>query len=485
MWLAPFIQHSKKKKEGEVRSPAVAVSLLAVMVALALVAFTYLGFFSRYLADDYCFARQVIDNGFWGAQIHSYLTWSDRFSSTFFNTLINYSGLAGIQLLPGLLIVMLTAATILLLRKVRQFSEIPLSESEIFASSALFTYLSLYSAPDLFQALFWRAGSITYLLPLSLMIFGLVLALARLDHKPTVWLPALILLVFFIAGGFSETNLALQTGLIALILAGGFFRSRKFDFKQPITIHLLAALAGSLIALAVMLVSPGNSVRMEAMPARPDLIRWVGLSIRFALGYFYQTVRSYPAPIVATGLMCFILALLKPWKLKDIRQIAWLFWVLPVGLLLAVIAICSPSAYVQSAFPEGRALISARWCTIAAVGVWFYLAGVWLVNRLQVNKGFDQIKLAKNASFVLVMISFYVIYGALQALAYVPARQSWADAWDKRAVQIANLVADGQRDIVVAPLDSVERLKELDDDPQHWVNKCAAVFYGVDRISAK
>lgn len=485
MWLAPFIQHSKKKKEGEVRSPQVAVSLLAVMVALALVALTYLGFFSRYLADDYCFARQVIDNGFWGAQVHSYLTWSDRFSSTFFNTLLNFTGLAGIQLLPGLLILLLTAAAIVLLRKIRQFTEIPLSDSEIFASSALLTYLSLYSAPDLFQALFWRAGSITYLLPLALMIFGVALALVRIDRKPTIWLPALIAVVFFIAGGFSETNLALQTGLIALIAAGLFFRTRKFDIKQTVTIHLIAALAGSLIALVVMLLSPGNSVRMAAMPARPDVIRWVWLSIRFALGYIYQTVTSYPAPIVATGLMSFILALLKPWKLKDASQIAWLFWALPIGLLLVVIAICAPSAYVQSAFPEARALIGARWCTVAALGAWFYLAGVWSVNRLQERKGFDQIKLAKNASFVLVMISFYVMYGAMQVLAYVPIRQTWADAWDVRAVQIAKLVADGQSDIVVTPLDSVERLKELDDDPQHWVNKCAAVFYGVERISAK
>jgi hypothetical protein len=31
----------------------------------------------------------------------------------------------------------------------------------------------------------------------------------------------------------------------------------------------------------------------------------------------------------------------------------------------------------------------------------------------------------------------------------------------------------------------VEKIKEISDDPTHWVNKCAAVYYGVETIKAK
>jgi hypothetical protein len=38
-------------------------------------------------------------------------------------------------------------------------------------------------------------------------------------------------------------------------------------------------------------------------------------------------------------------------------------------------------------------------------------------------------------------------------------------------------------DIAVPPMDGMAGIKEFDIDPNHWVNRGAADYYGVDAIS--
>ncbi len=55
---------------------------VAALIALAvcLIAYVYVGSYTRYMADDYCRVSILHAKGFWGAQRHWYEQWTGKFS---------------------------------------------------------------------------------------------------------------------------------------------------------------------------------------------------------------------------------------------------------------------------------------------------------------------------------------------------------------------------------------------------------------------
>lgn len=485
MQKLPIFQKNTAPDPKERRTVRTTHLMLSLVVTLSLLTFGYLGFSSRYLADDYCFSRLVIESGFWGAQVRSYQTWSDRFSTMFFTSLLDRLGVAGMQILPALLTIGLLLVAFFLFRELRDRFKLQITDLEIYILTGLITFISLYTAPDQFQSLFWRAGSVTYTLPVIGMLLGFVAVFSRRDRAASPWWSLLTAVLFLISGGFSETNLALQVGILLLVGIGVHRRYRPVQLRAPVWDHLGGAMVGSVLALGVMLLSPGNSVRMANMPDPPDFLRLVSLSARYGLGYLSQSVRGYPLPFLVTLVTGFCLAQLNPASLPESSQAKKGLWEIPLALLLLAGVVCVPSAYAQSAYPENRTLLGIRWITVTALTVWSYLLGAIWNNRRDRNPRLTQPRSVTHAALILVLCSFYLILGGLQVLDTIPTAQQRAAAWDTRNREILAQAAAGERDVQVQALDSVGRIKELDEDPDHWVNKCAAVYYGVDRISAR
>src|SRR2546421_13129396 len=86
--------------------------LLAASLVLALAAYGYIGFFSRYMADDYTTRRAVNSLGLLGAQTYWYMNWTGRFSFTFAVSLLGLIGPRVVQFLPALLLASWCAATV-------------------------------------------------------------------------------------------------------------------------------------------------------------------------------------------------------------------------------------------------------------------------------------------------------------------------------------------------------------------------------------
>ncbi len=84
-----------------------------------------------------------------------------------------------------------------------------------------------------------------------------------------------------------------------------------------------------------------------------------------------------------------------------------------------------------------------------------------------------------------MLLSFYIMRGALVTLGSIPDYQTRAKAWDARAASIEQQKNTGILDIETKELDSFGRIRELSDNPKLWVNKCAAIYYGVNSITAK
>jgi hypothetical protein len=91
------------------RSPApyhpLGVKALAAILGVPLAAYAYLGLFSRYAADDYCTAGQVVTRGLLGLELQLYEAWSGRFAFTFVVGLVELIGSGATRVLPAIAIV--------------------------------------------------------------------------------------------------------------------------------------------------------------------------------------------------------------------------------------------------------------------------------------------------------------------------------------------------------------------------------------------
>ena len=87
------------------------------------------------------------------------------------------------------------------------------------------------------------------------------------------------------------------------------------------------------------------------------------------------------------------------------------------------------------------------------------------------------------ASAILVIFSFYPLRAAWQTIDTIDFYRQRAAAWDLRDSQIRATQEDGLMNIAVEEFDSLHGIKEIDSDPKHWVNRCAARYYGVETIA--
>jgi MFS family permease len=168
----------------------------------------------------------------------------------------------------------------------------------------------------------------------------------------------------------------------------------------------------------------------------------------------------------------------------------WWQWLLLMALTAVagyalMVAICAPSAYAESAYPENRVLMIGRFISVATTIVLGGLAGLALRAWLERLVRLEPALFNAAALAILGLGCLYAVVISYQINSKdIPYRQAWAAAWDKRDVQIQAAAARGDASITVTALDSLESLYELGPDPHHWVNGCAASYYGLQQIIA-
>jgi hypothetical protein len=485
MWVNPPKRDKSAITPESPLSRFAITGMLAILLFLAICAFIYTGVFSRYLADDYCFSSQISQYHFWGAQWHSYVSWSNRFSTTFFISLQDQLGVIGMAITPGILISGLLGSAYLFVDRLNKRIGWRISKIVLFCLVGIWTYFCIYTAPSQFQSFYWQSGSVTYTLPLVFPGFLGSLLLNYFEKDLKGYKVLLIGLLFVIAGGFSETTVAMQIGMLVLGILLVFWKKKEIADNKKILIYLASALIGSLAAFVILFVAPGNAVRSANLPAAPSFFPLAWMSIRHALGFALQSFTSYPLPAAAVMISCFCLALQRDWKGAQPGRWGWIFWAIPLAVFLILVCCCAPSAYGESAYPEDRALIGARWVFLTGLLLWSYLLGGVFQHHQQANPKFQQKRLTSMSSFILIIFCLYLTVGLSRTLAAIPQNKERAAAWDARTTEIAKLKNSGQLDIQVNALDSMGRIREITDDPANWVNRCAAVYYGVQSITAK
>src|SRR5260221_14491576 len=123
-------------------------------MGLPLVVYAWIGSFSRYTADDYCWAGVLRTEGFFGAQVLWYTAYSPRYAFTFLVNLVELAGPAIVPALPALAIVVWVGV---LTWSLCQFD---LARVHAFILAELAALATFQTAPDLPQSLYWQTGSL-------------------------------------------------------------------------------------------------------------------------------------------------------------------------------------------------------------------------------------------------------------------------------------------------------------------------------------
>ena len=472
-----------------------ALVLLGLALLAGLAAFAQAGSYARYWADDYCYSAAVKQVGLVQGIRDWYNTSGNRLSTLVVVALSELGGPRAVQFLPAAQLLLWLAGWVVFLASLQRAAAPRAFTTEarwlwIAVLALLMVFFTFLLTPDRLQTLYWRMGSLHYSLPLPLLLLNLSLLLRAPVRGARWWWAALAsaLLAFF-AAGLSETFAALQLGLLlALIAAGllwGFFTRRS----QPSAVRphvldprLLAfPLAGTLAMMLIMASAPANAWRQDALPPPDNLLLILPYSLRYAWDFIFYSLRGAPLPFLVFCLAVFSLCLLLPsYTISPRKAAAAAALSLLAGYALVVCAF-APSVYAGLAYPAGRAQMPGHAALLAALSAAAFFAAAGLRGTLPARRA------AWLDALAVVLLLAAALY-PLRALAVPRADAAQlsvrAERWDARTAQISADRAAGQVDLQVREVDVVQSLEDMGPNPNHWINRCAAVYFEVNSITA-
>ncbi|HCK66387.1 MAG TPA: hypothetical protein DHW49_08980, partial [Anaerolineae bacterium] len=313
-----------------------------------LIAYAYLGIFTRYMADDYCLLVNLYSADVFTASWNKYLLSSNRYSNLFVIGLWEFFP-QNIAFVPALHIVLWVLGLSWLLYELKCYFKWQLNFYILLLLAELIVLFTLYTAPNIFQVLYWRPGQVTYLTPLVLFSFAsawlVKLVNSDTEVKLKLYIPLFVLIFFFI-GGLSETINTFHLALVSLVTIAIFLFEisprRKF-----VLAFLLSLFVGTFSALLAMFFAPANALRINPENSSPNLFEVISRSWEFTYAFLLGAFKALPIPHLALIAITVLLAYLffsKNQKPKWNPQFAWVFLFVPILTYLLIFVTFAPSA---------------------------------------------------------------------------------------------------------------------------------------------
>lgn len=446
------------------------------------------GFFARYANDDYCTAGSVLIRGFMATQLRYYQGWSGRFS---FNFVVGLAGTVGsriVPVLPAFLLVLWCGALIFTLCQIALLLRFPEAGWGAPLVALTVVGMTVQSTPDPIQSLYWQTGSLTYTVPLILLTWYAGLLIQWYRQRTAEQYPRRIATasaaLAFVAGGFNETSLVVET--VTVLLALGLWVRRRAILRQSMRFQwppLVAGCLGSLCALAFVMAAPGNAARQAFFPPHPGVVPIISTSAQAAWTFW---LRSLPFDTFVFLMMLplpFLLVVTVPAiqvRGSQVRSITprTALWSCLMAICIVALLLCccfAPAEYAESADPPGRTMIIAQFLLVLASAGLGYGCGVVLRTRW------------RGRSVTMLTCSAFVILATVggplgmikHSRAQLPAIQRAAAQWDVQDHRIHVARAAGARRVTIAVRSSSAGPDGLNADPADWVNGCAKDYYGV------
>jgi hypothetical protein len=487
-------------------SPALKILILLALI-LPLAGIAYQGTLTRFHGDDFCMAADAGQLGLGNMLAKWYASWTGRYSFILGTGALGLGGPGLAGLLPGVVmagwLVLLAWAALPLLRKAN-FSH----PGWLASGGAALALLTLFSStPNLFQSLLWQDGMVNYTLPLvGLTALAGTVARAWTAVGSTRLAAGAAFGLALVSGGFTESFAAMQAVLFGLLLAGLLLMDRATRRRMlPVA---GAALLGAALAMILVAAAPGNQIRQAAVGERPGVARIVTFSARnaayiagkFALQHPGWAALALGAPFLAAWLFGGNppqkhgregeeerIAANRPRFGEGAQATGFLgLLAIPVGTFGLLAAACAPVVFALNAYPDERTILVPQFALVLAVMAW----GALLSRALRrwgrlpaLAQGSNQRLLAALA--LLSMLAAAGASSAWRTAGLLPEEQAYTQRWDARAAQIDTARASGQAEITLPGLENRHGVPDLGAQPDFWVNRCMAAYYGFVSIYGK
>jgi Family of unknown function (DUF6056) len=294
----------------------------------------------------------------------------------------------------------------------------------------------------------------------------------------------------FVAGGTSETFAAAQ--VTALICAAAFvFVAGAGSPRTRVQASLLAGLFGALLALLILAVAPGNSVRQET-GAQTSLGVALPRALEFTQGWLRLTfARPHAAVLLLlVGVPAVLGATTTRPQSPVMRRSTRARWLAPaagaVAIALAIFACMVPAYYALDSNPPGRAQVIPQYvlvCSLAALG--------WIVGAATAAQ-IGRLLRAPAAAWVaaaglVVLLGLGPLLTARDVIMNISPARAYATAWDQLDSEVRAERHQGVQDVTVRPLASTGLVQNLDfvgPNRTDWFNGCVARYYDLNTIAS-
>jgi hypothetical protein len=450
--------------------------ILLVFPGLVLLLHSYLGSYTRLIADDFCSFHFSDRLGMLRYIWNQYLTWGGRYSAFAVDSLIHNIGVNDLHYFPVTMLVIWIGVASFSVYQLLQAETGKLQSvlvSVALGTTAVFAILSI--SPNVPQVLYWWNGMRTYL-P-SLIVTTFTIGFFYWAHKnlksgrAVLWGSLASFLLALIDAGFNEplcvVLFSFFIGYTALRLL-----TRTLNFRDPLFSFLSAASLGTVLALGIMLMSPGTALRQVNFPPPPGLIRMLSIAANGYLGYLVGLVST---PTRVSALMALIFTSTWIGTGSEQKRFNGYWIVLPIagGIALSFLSIL-PSIYGTSDMAHPRTLIVSSY--ILAVGVFYagLLSGQWLSRSGAASMAIQ--------NGLMICVGVVVIWSAfINTQALYQNRDiyiSFAQRWDQANVQILQARANGDASVTIPALNPwTGPGGDPTDNRNFWVNRCFSLYY--------
>lgn len=485
-------------KLNKYKIPVALILSIILSLLFSIFLYAYLGGFSRLIADDYCSSSELINYGYIGAIQNRFLTWDGRYA---FALLIYFFELFGnkvAQFLPAISIILLLISCFLTFYQLSK--RLLQSTNKLYALflATSFVFLLQTTTPNIGEVFFWLTGITTYqfFFVFEMLLLALTLRMAfntnQLSRNGMIFFCCLFFVFSFLCSGFSEVTTTIHVSLFVLIiLASRAFNKQFWELKIKQLCFLVAIFAGALLGFLVMIAAPGNNIR-ELNYSHPGIADILVGSIQQTVKYVYLWFTNHaniiwPAIIMIIVVTAFFTSYSPHSNQQDnaIMNKKVLLLCL-AGVVLTFVSFI-PTTWVGYQFPAERILfvpsfILSAFVLLSSVAVGLYFSQDF--SFLNHNPRRFWIILTAFCALFIVSVPISTARQAYQDLYQKQA--AFAEAWDLANESISQQVRVGETHLVIPSYSyDLMNIERVTDDPQNWVNKCAASYYQAAEIISR
>ena len=456
-----------------------AISLLLPTTGM-LALYAYIATFSRLTGDDYCLLYFADRFGLLRSIWYWYLNFEGIFSGVFTDYFLVYFGEKWMGVvLPAILLVLVGNASfsfgVLLEHKYHSLQK---TLAALALGIALVVAVFVWS-PYIQQSYYWWAGTRKYVMPLIFISLypGLYLRFIRKDWSrrgTLLWYLVSFAFLFF-TGGYSET---LNPGLFVAFL---FVISLRlwltgFDLKDKSFWFLVSGFVGFLIAFAIMVLSPGNSVRQGFFAQPSGILTALQVATLSYLEFLALIPKSWILSSVFIGLVIGTVNIGVGGQEKNPPK-GWIVIFTLAATFVIPWACFAPYAYVTGEPLVLRAMIDPAFLFTAFLMYSMLLLAKWLDARTQLGeRAFSWISLTV---LTVALLSVSLLQAGRDFYALSEAHREYAKEWESVQVEILRAVNDERESLIVPKRENWAGVLELNDNPKFYVNQCISGYYGI------